>query len=94
MRRGRSEAIEVRTSWTAERSRNTLSVRYACWGRDLDPPAAPAVVMMEPQPAIKFADAEKVPRVALPAIRWQGRFIYLKQLQKMPGVISHLEKER
>jgi hypothetical protein len=50
--------------------------------------------MMEPQPAIKFADAEKVPRVVLPVIRWQGRSIYLKQLQKMPADISHLEKER
>jgi len=46
---------------------------------------------MEPQPAIKFADAQNVPRVVLPAIRWQGRFIYLKQLQKS---CSHLEKER
>ena len=37
---------------------------------------------MEPQPAIKFADAQNVPRVVLPVIRWQGRSIYLKQLQK------------
>jgi len=37
---------------------------------------------MEPQPAIKFADAEKVPRVVLPVIRWPGRSIYLKQFQK------------
>ena len=37
---------------------------------------------MEPQPAIKFADAEKVPRVVLPVIRWQGRSIYLKQCRK------------
>ena len=46
---------------------------------------------MEPQPAIKFADAQNVPRVVLPVIRWQGRSIYLKQLQKS---CSHLEKER
>jgi hypothetical protein len=62
-------------------------------GRDLDPPPAPAVVMMEPH-AIKFADAEKVPRMVLPVVRSQGRSIYLKQLQKTPAVISHLEKER
>jgi hypothetical protein len=49
---------------------------------------------MEPQPAIKFADAEKVPRVVLPVIRWQDRSIYLKKLQKTLAVISHLEKER
>jgi hypothetical protein len=52
--------------------------------------------MMQTQPAIKFADAEKVPRVVLPVIRWQDRSIYLKQLQKclQLSVISERSAEQ
>ncbi|MGA7389378.1 MAG: hypothetical protein WBW99_15840 [Pseudolabrys sp.] len=45
--------------------------------------------MMEPQPAIKFADAEKVPRVVLPGIRWIHLFEEIAE-----NVCSHLAQER